>query len=144
MANNWKKAVERINRDKYGVPTGWDTRETVALQLGCSPDRVNEIIKPGLDSGDFERKDFMIWDERRGSTVRTACYRIVDRSAKEPTAKPALSQENREVRKQYNTDSLQSRIASSILKHPDWTDLRVAKSFKGVNVGDVQAIRASL
>lgn len=143
MANNWKKAVERINRDKYSVPPGWDTKETVALQLGCSPDRVNETIKPGLDSGDFERKDFMIWDERRGTTVKTACYRIVDRSAKEP-ADQLTPQEKREALKQYNADSLQCRVATSILKHPDWTDLRIAKSFKGVNVGYVQAIRANV
>lgn len=142
MSNNWKKAVEKLNREKYRVPDGWDTKESVALQLGCTVDRVNEIIKPGLQSGDFERQDFLLWDERRGTTARTSCYRIVDRSSKPeiPTKIPTKCRDSGA----FHADSREARIAAAILKHPDWTDLRVAKSFKGATAGEVRGIRESM
>lgn len=132
MPNNWKKAVEKLSREKFKTPDGWDTKETVALQLGCSPDRVKEIIKPGLESGDFERREFMIWDERRGVPVRTMCYRIADRKAPAPAPEKLAA-----------GATVEERILVCAAKHPDWTNLRIAKSFRGITVKDVERIRGA-
>jgi len=74
--NNWLKAINDINKSRYIIPEGWDTKEQVAEKMQCSPDRVADLLKPGIQSGDFERQEFSVWSEARRLTERVTCYRI--------------------------------------------------------------------
>ena len=88
------------------------------------------ILKPGLDEGAFESCQFSVWNQERRMTERITCYRMVGKSAPQ-APKP-----------QGNT--LSDRITTCILRHLDWPNHKVAKSFRGVSSGDVAKIRANL
>jgi hypothetical protein len=59
---NWKKIVSSANAKKYAWPVGWETREKIAEQLECSPDRVADILMPAIKAGEIERGSFPVWD----------------------------------------------------------------------------------
>jgi hypothetical protein len=82
---NWKAEVHRMNAAAYGWPKGWSSREEIAEQLECSPERVREVLNPGIKAGAIEVKDFKIWED--GRFVRRTGYRKVGVAA--PEAKPA-------------------------------------------------------
>jgi hypothetical protein len=73
---NWKATINVINRERFKIPEGWDTKEDVAKSLQCDPDRVADILKPGIAAGEIERAEFPTWDESRRMTVRVVCYRV--------------------------------------------------------------------
>lgn len=116
MKNNWNKTVNEINRKRYVIPEGWDTREVVAEQLECAPDRVADLLKPGLQSGEIERQEFSVWDEARRLTTRVVCYRVA--SGKPPTMPAKPEPENREY----------ARIRAGILRNPQFEDKRIARN----------------
>ena len=78
---NWKNLVNKTNATTYKWPEGWDTREEVADQLECSPDRVREVLAPAIRAGAVEVKDFKIWED--GRFVRKTGFRSAE------AAKPA-------------------------------------------------------
>jgi hypothetical protein len=125
--NNWTKTVATINREKYTIPDGWDTRDKVAADLQCAPDRVADLLKPGIQSGQIERQDFPVWDDARRLTVRVTCYRVAgpDKVAQSAT-KP----------------SADARIRAAIERYPHKTDREIAKNLSGVTSQEVAAIRA--
>jgi hypothetical protein len=82
---NWKIEVNRINKAAFSWPKGWSTREEIAEQLECSPDRVREILAPGIKTGDIEVKDFQVWED--GRKIRKTGYRKVVAEAKEEKPK---------------------------------------------------------
>ena len=142
MKNPWTKAVNELNKKKFVVPEGWSTREEVAKDLQCSPDKVADLLKPGLQSHEFEKADFSVWDEARRMTVRVTCYRIVGsddkkdslKSAKPANAKPVMSLS--EI-----SPEIIARIQGCIRRKPHADDRRIAMNAK-VQVGYVRAVRA--
>jgi hypothetical protein len=76
MKTNWKTAINKINSARLKIPDGWETRDQVAASLECDPDRVADILKPGIAAGEIERAEFPTWDESRRMTVRVVCYRV--------------------------------------------------------------------
>lgn len=74
---NWKSIVEKKNAEIYKLPQGWDAREQVAEDLECAPERVAEILRPALKSGDVEQKIFPVWDKLNKRIVRVTAYRQV-------------------------------------------------------------------
>lgn len=76
---NWKNYVEKMNATKYVLPEGWDSREAVAEQLGCSLDRVNEHLKPGIQAKEVEVKAFPVWDSVTKRILRVTAYRFVSK-----------------------------------------------------------------
>src|SRR6478609_2065580 len=108
MKTNWAKTVNEINRERYSIPEGWDTREQVAEALQCAPDKVADILKPGIQSGDIERAEFPVWDENRRMTVRVTCFRKTE--TKETTTSPS------------KVSDKTGRIRAAILKHPNLSD----------------------
>lgn len=84
---NWKNEVNRINKAAYCWPKGWSTREEIAEQLECSPDRVREVLAPGIKSGDIEVKDFQVWED--GRKIRKTGYRkvVAESAAEKPKTK---------------------------------------------------------
>lgn len=72
---NWKTEVNKMNAAAYSWPKGWSSREEIAEQLECSPERVREVLNPGIKAGTIECKDFKIWED--GRFVRRTGYRKV-------------------------------------------------------------------
>jgi hypothetical protein len=74
---NWKSEVDRMNKEKFGwhlyAREGWSTKEEIAKQLECSPDRVREVLAPGLKDGVIEVKDLRVWEA--GRMIRKTGYR---------------------------------------------------------------------
>lgn len=83
---NWKAAVSKLNSKHFAFPAGWDTRDTIAAQLECSPDRVDTLLGPGLKSGEIEKQQFPVWDARLGRKVLVWGYR--QKTVTTPQAKP--------------------------------------------------------
>jgi hypothetical protein len=86
---NWRKLVNNTNASTFKWPAGWDTRETVAEQLECSPDRVREVLAPAIRAGAVEVKDFKIWED--GRFVRKTGFRSTA-EAPPATAKVTLGE----------------------------------------------------
>jgi hypothetical protein len=84
---NWKATVAKLNAKHYAFPAGWDTRDAIAAQLECSPDRVDTLLGPGLKSGEIEKQQFPVWDSRLGRKILVWGYR--QKSVSAPQAKPA-------------------------------------------------------
>jgi len=123
MKNNWKKTIDQINAERFTVPPGWDTKDQVALSLECTPDKVNDMLKPGIASGDIERKEFSVWNSARRLTEKIVCYRL---TASEQAASPH-----------------EAKIKAAIKANPGKTDGAIAKNIHGVLAADVAKVRAS-
>lgn len=126
----WQKAVDLINIEKFKIPAGWDSKEKIAEELQCSPDRVHDLLKPGLASGAFESQEFPVWDAKRRLTVRVKCYR--QKSGNEPVQKPAAQ------------GTLKQRIEQKILDYPNLTNYAISRKFNNVSAAQVAAVRAKL
>lgn len=118
--NNWLKAVNDINKSRYTIPAGWDTKEQVAEKLQCSPDRVADLLKPGIQSGEFERQEFSVWDETRRLTTRVTCYRVAPEKG-EPKVEKGDPERISEL--EYN------RVVRGFRKNPTWTNRQIAKNY---------------
>lgn len=77
MPTNWKTFVETSQAKAYTLPEGWDTREKIAEDLGCSPDNVRKLLAPAIKSGAVEFKQLPIWDKVVKKVRSVACYRRV-------------------------------------------------------------------
>lgn len=75
MSTNWKSFVEKSQSEAYVLPEGWDTRETIADQLGCSVDNVRKLLAPAIKTGAVEFKQLPIWDKVVKKVRSVACYR---------------------------------------------------------------------
>ncbi len=82
---NWNALVEAQNRKTYVLPLGWDSRDAIAEQLECSPDRVRVLLGPALRAKTVETSVFPVWDEVTKKVIRITAYR------KRPTGAPAKS-----------------------------------------------------
>jgi hypothetical protein len=91
MKTNWKNVVTKINRKQYAWPPGWETREEVAEQLECSPERVSEILAPGIRNGDVEKGSFAVWDDHLHRKVMITGYRMRPTGSLAPEPAPAKS-----------------------------------------------------
>ena len=71
---DWKKLVEKKNAKTYVLPSGWDSRETVAAQLDCSPDKVDDHLRPALKSGEVIKQSFKVWEPVTKRLVFVVAY----------------------------------------------------------------------
>jgi hypothetical protein len=85
---NWKSILEKQNAAAYAWPKGWSSRDDVAEQLECSPERVASLLAPGIRAGSVERQDFTVWDAKLKRLVRITGYRETDKSAPAASAAP--------------------------------------------------------
>lgn len=74
MSTNWKSFVETSQSKAYVLPEGWDTRETIAEQLGCSSDNVRKLLAPAIKNGSVEFKQLPLWDKVLKKVRSVACY----------------------------------------------------------------------
>ena len=77
--SNWKQIVEKKNAEIYKLPAGWDSREKVAKDLECLPDRVSEILRPAIKAKEAEQNTFKVWDKELKRIVRVTAYRQMPR-----------------------------------------------------------------
>lgn len=82
---NWKNYVEKKNAKTYVIPPGWDSRETIAEQLECNPDKVDDHLRPSLRAGEVIKDTFRVWDDNLKRVVCVVAYREAEKS------KPAQS-----------------------------------------------------
>lgn len=130
MKTNWKKQVNEILSRKHVVPDGWETRDQVAEALECSPDKVHQLLKPGLDEGVFERAEFSVWNNARRMTERVTCYRQVDKEQKPQKTAGGIT--------------FEEKIREAILRFPSHTNHQIAKNYRGVTAAMVAAIREEM
>lgn len=78
---NWKKLVETKNAKTFVLPAGWDSRDTVAEQLDCSPEKVRDHLRPALKSGDVIEQQFKVWNSDLKRCVMVTAYRESDKSS---------------------------------------------------------------
>lgn len=76
--SKWKTVVEKKNAEIYKLPAGWDTRDEVAAELGCSPERVVENLRPAMKAGEVEQKIFPVWCKDTKRILRVTAYRQVE------------------------------------------------------------------
>jgi hypothetical protein len=79
--NNFKAIVSKANAAKYPWPDGWERNEKVAKELGVSPDRVSEVLKPALDQGFIERQIITVWNQEKHRVDRVTGWREVVKTA---------------------------------------------------------------
>lgn len=132
MSNNWTKTVSKINKDRYQIPEGWDTREQVAENLQCAPDRVKDLLKPGIALGEIERQEFPVWDDCRRMTTRVTCYR---------TAVTSKKKENPSLSALTDTGRREQRIMAAISRYPKYTSASViAHNLYKISAREVSAV----
>jgi hypothetical protein len=92
---NWKSILEKQNAAAYAWPRGWSSRDDVAEQLECSPERVASLLAPGIRAGTVERQDFTVWDNKLKRLVRVTGYRETNKGESSVTSDPKKSAEPR-------------------------------------------------
>lgn len=85
---SYRNIVEKINRDKYSIPSGWDTREKVAEELECSVERVTEILSDAIKAGMIETAKFPVWNPATRQKVMVTCYRKTGGKAQKQDGAP--------------------------------------------------------
>lgn len=93
---NWKSYVEKKNAKTFVLPPGWDSRDDIAEQLECSPEKVDDHLRPSLKSGEVEKNIFPVWDSVLGRLVRVIAYR--EQSKATDAAQPATAKQIIELR----------------------------------------------
>ena len=71
---NWKTLVETNYAKTLVLPEGWDSSETIAVQLGCSPERVREHLQPAVRARTVEMRAFTVWDKETKTKRRVTAY----------------------------------------------------------------------
>ena len=72
---NWKTHVEQQSAKTFVLPAGWDSREKIAEQLECSPDRVRLLLAHGIKNGEIETNVFPVWDKITKRVNRVTAFR---------------------------------------------------------------------
>ena len=136
MKNNWRKTIDTINAERFTIPEGWDTREQVAISLECAPEKVLDLLKPGIASGEIERGEFSVWNMKRRQTEKVVCFRVVQQQdAKNPQSSPAKS----EVK-----PTVEQRIIRAIKTYSGLSDSAVAKKLNKVSTQQVATVRRKI
>jgi hypothetical protein len=138
MKTNWIKTVNEINRKRFTIPEGWETRDQVADNLQCDPDKVGDMLKPGIQAGDIERQEFPVWDESRRMAIRVVCYRLAGEK-KAPAVKPAARSASVDP-----IASIEARIETALLKYPKKSNYEIAHNIKSCTSGMVGVVRARM
>jgi len=98
---NWKTYVVDLQRRSYKLPEGWDSREDIAEQLDCSPEKVIDHLRPAIKAGEVESKQFDVWDDGLERKVRITAYRHAAKKAdKNPTPRKQADPDRAETIKQ--------------------------------------------
>ena len=78
---SYRNIVEKRNAEIFKLPAGWDSREQVAKDLECAPERVHENLRHALNARDVESKVFRVWDKANKRIISVTAYREVAKKA---------------------------------------------------------------
>jgi hypothetical protein len=133
MKNNWRKTIDTINAERFTIPEGWDTRDQVAISLECAPEKVLDLLKPGIASGEIERGEFSVWNMKRRQTEKVVCFRVVQQqeSKKQQNAPDAPATQ----------PTVEQRIIRALKAYPGLSDSAVARKLNKVSTQQVAAVR---
>jgi hypothetical protein len=133
MKNNWRKTIDTINAERFTIPEGWDTRDQVAISLECAPEKVLDLLKPGIASGEIERGEFSVWNPKRRQTEKIVCFRVVQQqeSKKQQNAPDAPATQ----------PTVEQRIIRALKAYPGLSDSAVARKLNKVSTQQVAAVR---
>jgi len=134
--NNWLKAVNDLNKSKFSIPEGWDTKEQVAEKLQCAPDRVADLLRVGLQTGDFEKHEFNVWDDARRLATKVMCFRIADKDSPLQLPPRELTVEGKL--------SVDERIRRAIINYPHESNSLIARRVYKASAGDVRRVREEM
>lgn len=109
---NWKSILEKQNAATYSWPRGWTSRDDVAEQLECSPDRVASLLAPGIRAGTVERQDFTVWDNRLKRLVRVTGYRETGKEETSPAPESKKADEPRVTKEPLEGSRVRRRRGS--------------------------------
>lgn len=88
-STDWLKIVHKEQAKLYVLPEGWDTKETVAIKLGCQPERVRTLLEPAIKNKVVETQQFRVYDKETHRVTPVTAYRQVP--AKPTKARPQAS-----------------------------------------------------
>ena len=71
----WRLFVESSQAKTYVLPEGWDSREKIAEELGCSEDNVRKLLGAAVKTGAVEYKVFPVWDKVTKRVKSMTAYR---------------------------------------------------------------------
>lgn len=72
---NWKKLVETKNAKTFVLPEGWDSRDAIAEQLECSPEKVRDHLRAAINSKEVLEQRFNVWDASLKRPVMVTAYK---------------------------------------------------------------------
>lgn len=84
MKTDWKGYMTAQTAKKYQVPEGWETRDAIAKELECLPERVRIVLAPGIASGEVQTKAAWVFDPKLKVVRRVQLYRMA------PKGKPPV------------------------------------------------------
>jgi hypothetical protein len=74
---NWSNLVEKSQAKTYVLPEGWDSREKVAEDLGCSADAVRRVLAPAIKAKEVITSVFPVYDKVTKRVVRVTAFKEV-------------------------------------------------------------------
>lgn len=98
---NWKNYVEKKNAKTYVLPDGWDSRETIAEQLECSPEKVRDHLRPALQAKEVLEQRFNVWDAGLKRCVMVTAFKEVGTQANSGTFDLAAALAMKKAGKSY-------------------------------------------
>ena len=133
----WKTLINKTNASTFRWPEGWDTREKVAEQLECSPDRVREVLASAIRTGAVEVKDFKIWED--GRFVRKTGFRAMDSTKQTKSEKVQLVKGLRVASRRAGGSGVVTKIGKTQFV-VDWGDKRTTYGLSAWDKKDVRAV----
>ena len=112
---DWKKYAQKKNAETYVIPSPWESREKVAESLGCSPEKVDDNLRAGLNSKEIQKQSFAVWDSKLERKVMTVAYAHVSKLKKPDGSADALEQ----ARKLKQQGKTYAEIGAAIGVSPD-------------------------
>lgn len=83
---NWKKLVETKNAKTFVLPEGWDSRDSIAEQLECSPEKVRDHLRPAIQAKEVLEQRFNVWDPALKRCVMVTAYKQAGAAAPAATS----------------------------------------------------------
>lgn len=122
---SYKDIIDQVNKNKYGVPPGWDTAEKVAEEIGCQPHRVRELLADAIKEGLVEAQKVQVWvpganGGRGAKTIMTVYRKALFNKTIKPSKKSAVKPSAENV-----PDEIKQKILEVAKRFPKDTPIRI-------------------
>lgn len=124
---NWKTYIEKKNAKIFVLPAGWDSRDEVAEQLECSPDKVDDHLRPALKSGEILKQQFKVWD----ASLKKLSFVTAYKEAAKNSTEDAQEQDLVAMKKMKDGGMYYAEIGSKIGRSGDYVRSRLRRAKTG-------------